>query len=941
MELPDSSVQDADNRRLNDSQKRQRTGEVVQFRGPERRNSDFYFPPRERQFHSGPMVPSEYETLTRRLHNESRLLSRRGLTANPAQLSPRYPHGRGATETFIPTILLSPSQQHPPGMSFVDILICQNVELFQSNEEYDHGQNTGYVGLRCIHCARSGRTNLDRTSSIYPSSVEMMESGVRAFAKSHLLHCAMIPESIRVEFHNHEVLRTLDDSDHARRMNLNNEEALNQHCMHICSRLNIINKVPSNSGMVIGTVNYLSPITPCTFFSGVTADQQSQVDRSSRSIEDSTTAHSQWYHRSRNPSYHSIPNSPQVRRYSSDISRVSMNIPDVPPPHLQLLPPQPFPTDQHLSSSEEGISRTIEGTPFIQTAKNIWECKFCSNSPIGHRAPKHAWYSATPPDRTFMDEHLVECRGNIQSRLGTASLSRRASVNQIQDFNPSTSRYHPWNNQYYDFHPYSHSDRRMSPLLSNQSTHSSQNWRASREVESLPSQRHSEQQPFLPTGRTSTSPLDRQSVGAHSLNRSSYASNRQYDELNETNFDRGASLQHQVHQEDRSNLDGINQGSSRQSKVANVSTKEDFDAAIMILTETAPSTPSDQANGILVEEEDRHLITDYFYHVMRQIRVCSFEESDRKTRGGRQNNIEIGYKGLACNHCSHTTNARRFFWSNVDLLSNSFSEIPGHILRCKACPKSTKDALLELKKHNHSQMTEMPRGSQKTFLRRVWRRLHDESNRDDYQAHDDTDIRPSSTIVTVGSDSPDRYEATTRTSAQHSVSTSFDKAAKSLKEGSSSVLLAIDQDKEWGLTDLDCLVRKNIELFCASDHDASTENRRRVSEEHNIFPGQVGLRCIHCSVSPDHVTHCIYPDCLGDIFPSVARAFKKRHFLVCPCLPQDLKETFVSMKESSPSSYGSIVREYFSDAAQALGLRDNESGGIVATGVSKAIRKGS
>ena len=78
--------------------------------------------------------------------------------------------------------------------------------------------------------------------------------------------------------------------------------------------------------------------------------------------------------------------------------------------------------------------------------------------------------------------------------------------------------------------------------------------------------------------------------------------------------------------------------------------------------------------------EDKQLITDYFFFLMRQLEVCHFEEVDRKAR--KRENIKIGFGGLKCRHC--TTNSgssgRKFFWSNVDRLANSFAEIPAHIM---------------------------------------------------------------------------------------------------------------------------------------------------------------------------------------------------------------------------------------------------------------------
>merc|ERR1712151_867664 len=71
--------------------------------------------------------------------------------------------------------------------------------------------------------------------------------------------------------------------------------------------------------------------------------------------------------------------------------------------------------------------------------------------------------------------------------------------------------------------------------------------------------------------------------------------------------------------------------------------------------------------------------------------------------------------------------SRKFFWSNVDRLANSFAEIPGHLLKCKNCPDRIKNSLHVLKSKHPEQMAKLPRGSQKVFFRRMWRRVHMDS----------------------------------------------------------------------------------------------------------------------------------------------------------------------------------------------------------------------
>ncbi len=334
----------------------------------------------------------------------------------------------------------------------------------------------------------------------------------------------------------------------------------------------------------------------------------------------------------------------------------------------------------------------------------------------------------------------------------------------------------------------------------------------------------------------------------------------------------------------------------------------------------------------LVEETDRILITDYFYFVMKQLRMCHFKEEDRATRGGKRDSIEIGYGGLECFHCRRTPSARKFFWSNVDRLSNSFSEIPGHVLKCKACPETTKKALLEVKKQHAAQMTAKSRGSQKTFLRRVWRRMHvgDVSlDASDNEHPDSADLLPVDSIVTLGSDSPDTRNIRENLPQVATIGgMSCEVAAKALLQGTREppILLAIDQDKEWGLSDLDCFVRKNVEIFCATAEEAQFYSR-----EHGeiIFTGQVGIRCVNCSST--QVGYTSFPAALDDLFSGV-RAFKSKHLCKCPNLTQEDRDKFEKLAEKSSSSFGSLVRQYYLKAAESLGLRDYPKGGIKATG---------
>ncbi len=63
-------------------------------------------------------------------------------------------------------------------------------------------------------------------------------------------------------------------------------------------------------------------------------------------------------------------------------------------------------------------------------------------------------------------------------------------------------------------------------------------------------------------------------------------------------------------------------------------------------------------------------------------------------------NINIGYNGLHYIHCIEAPPERKFFWSTVDRLANSFTEIPSR----KHCPDKVKDSLLALKGRHPDQI---------------------------------------------------------------------------------------------------------------------------------------------------------------------------------------------------------------------------------------------
>merc|ERR1712226_561375 len=242
--------------------------------------------------------------------------------------------------------------------------------------------------------------------------------------------------------------------------------------------------------------------------------------------------------------------------------------------------------------------------------------------------------------------------------------------------------------------------------------------------------------------------------------------------------------------------------------------------------------------------------------------------------------------------------ARKFFWSDVDRLANSFAEIPSHIMRGKRAPPDVKSNLSYLKTRHPEQMARLPRGSQKVYFRRMWRRLHG----------DKTELDDSTTTGSGGADGG---------------ATSPDGGKESIMSAALSgrILLAIAEDKEW-LSDVDCFVRKNLEVFCATERDVALAHNER---KYPVLVGHVGIRCIHCAHSQEgaHGSAVSFPHSIGSIYESV-REFQKLHMESCPNTPPEVIIKLNSLTTST--SLTSVLRRYYILAAKALGMVEAADG---------------
>ena len=234
-------------------------------------------------------------------------------------------------------------------------------------------------------------------------------------------------------------------------------------------------------------------------------------------------------------------------------------------------------------------------------------------------------------------------------------------------------------------------------------------------------------------------------------------------------------------------------------------------------------------------------------------------------------------------------------------LSNHFDitiEIPNHVLKCKHTPSTVKNNLIFLKKIHPQQLSKFPRGSQKAFLARMWDRMHSNSlennifKKDKNQGHDQTTMCGPLNVTSTGSK----------------------------KHNFGRMTLAIPEDDAW-LSSMDCFVRKNVEIFCANNDDVQNAKLSNITVE----IGQVGLRCLFCSRTPEGLcpTAMRYPRSTSQISKFV-RTFKTKHLQQCKCIPAEQKTLLMKMKKTS--SLTSVLKRYYIISAKALGLTDKNGG---------------
>ena len=822
-----------------------------------------------------------------------------------------------------PFVLIPSGHQPPENIAPLDILTCQNVEMFQATaaDVADHESSTsggmsvtvGQIGFRCIHCAKSPFAKAE-LSSIFPAAVGSIVASINVMTDVHFSKCTNILQHVKLQIQDKNGRGRGEGDEEWHRASFVN------FCVDLCKREGVINRTPAQTGLVLGS-------------QGSTSEKVS-TDQGSNS--GSFGGHS-------NSIVQPTPLPPKRMRVKEQ-ENTSITLPDAPGPYSSnsgdpglkqhtngSQPMSQTRQTNDLGSGRPPLSRSPHDNmnsfdnpgsmnfPFVQNQNGCWECRFCWGQM--QRPPGYLWQSSQPPHQSFMEQHLGMCQGqNRFSQGGEHSTSQQSSF--ISSYIPEAPGQYGQHQSNWNTSSSQHQSYQQSPQrsLSPYSVHPQM---------SRPPQGPytSQMQPTTPhpqdySYQMQIHPFAAQMYGDMGQDRNIY------DPMGQHNIGQG--------------YIGTTPNEQGRAEDAKATTKAALEHLQKAEEEREKENKNgDDESGQLVLDEDKSLLTDYFYHVMKQLQICRFSEGDRKTRGGKRENIAIGYGGLQCVHCADSSNSRKFFWSNVDRLANSFAEIPSHVLKCRRCPVQTKYALKQLKVQHPQQMTTLPRGSQKVFFRRMWRRLHDDDPgpKDVGTTEAQKNLSGDCNAGVVETPSKDSALDSASSAPDNFIKMSTENAAKTLaactsnpsENKSNRILLAIDEDKEW-LSDMDCFIRKNLEVFCAEgkDVEAAQEDRK-----YPITEGQIGIRCIYCASTDGDCrgSAVAFPYSIGGIYEAV-REFQRVHLDSCPCLPSTFNVKLNSLKGSS--SLSSVLRRYYVQAAEALGMHDTADG-IRAGAKPKAI----
>lgn len=367
----------------------------------------------------------------------------------------------------------------------------------------------------------------------------------------------------------------------------------------------------------------------------------------------------------------------------------------------------------------------------------------------------------------------------------------------------------------------------------------------------------------------------------------------------------------------------------------------------------------------IVFPEDKSLISDYLYVTLEQMAPCVLMECDRV---GCYKGRKVGFPGLACKHCVGQAGCGRYFPASEASLSQTTTSqtIMNHVRNCRRCPVEIRENLEIMKRARmgpDGKRADKPKhGGRKVFFHRLWCRIQGLPIEDikeggkekkkrlkrpgkkpkkkqaldsdsglnggsDDDLDDDEDARDSSSeedteTESSEDESEDEDENSTKAASKGKASASGKKKQSPWFEGCVRITKA--DDTHW-LSEMQCFARTDlVEVFSWHPKDglAGYAGRKEPAE------GQVAIRCVYSKNLPDSekATGCLaFPENLEQVHTKVADMLRL-HFHSCPAMPDDIKETFKTLKNFGPK-VNDDSQQYWVDAARDIGLASIPPGG--------------
>lgn len=141
--------------------------------------------------------------------------------------------------------------------------------------------------------------------------------------------------------------------------------------------------------------------------------------------------------------------------------------------------------------------------------------------------------------------------------------------------------------------------------------------------------------------------------------------------------------------------------------------------------------------------------------------------------------------------------------------------------------------------------------------------------------------------------------------------------------GIAPMVVYMECDEE-SLSDYQCLLRKQIELFEATSDDVQWNAQGRNKA---IFLGQVGIRCRHCARLPtwSRARGAVYYSATLDGLYQAAQNMAKNHLCRhCRLIPEETRHRLIGLRDCKRRAAGG--KKYWAEGAQVSGVRQGSDG---------------